>query len=250
MSESPPPPKKPGSLRDRIAAFESKQTAPAPAPTPGLRPKPGNVSWKPRPPSPSSSSPASTDQIPKGGGLSASDAKESISKAGSLKDRMAALKGKGAFGPPAVASAPIPKPASEKPKWKPPPKPARLSLDGDGLASAQTSPPTDRKFPTRRPSEDQQPSSPPKSPPAAELTCAPGDELDHEEEERQRRAAIAARMARLGGARLGMVPPMGAMTSFLQKAETTTKEAPAAETVPTTEGKKYSPVSFDYLHGS
>ena len=33
-------------------------------------------------------------------------------------------------------------------------------------------------------------------------------EVDPEEEERQRRAAIAARMARLGGARVGMGPPV------------------------------------------
>ena len=37
-----------------------------------------------------------------------------------------------------------------------------------------------------------------------------GDEAkdDPEEEERQRRAAIAARMQRLGGARIGMAPPV------------------------------------------
>jgi hypothetical protein len=36
----------------------------------------------------------------------------------------------------------------------------------------------------------------------------PENENEDEEEERQRRAAIAARMARIGGARVGMAPPV------------------------------------------
>ncbi|KAJ7094217.1 hypothetical protein C8R43DRAFT_828052, partial [Mycena crocata] len=128
MSDTPPPPKpKPGSLRDRIAAFEkpsSGSSAPAPPP---LRPKPaGTVSWKPKPPSPPTenttfSAGGEGDAAPtaKTGGMSASDAKESIGRGGSLKDRMAALQGRGAFGAPAPPPAPIPKGK----KWVPPPKP-------------------------------------------------------------------------------------------------------------------------------
>ena len=43
------------------------------------------------------------------------------------------------------------------------------------------------------------------------VSDVPGDgeeDADPEEEERQRRAAIAARMARLGGTRVGMGPPI------------------------------------------
>ncbi|KAI9568522.1 hypothetical protein HD554DRAFT_2000016, partial [Boletus coccyginus] len=121
MSDQSPPPKpKLGSLRDRIAAFETKGTS---GPPPGpIRPKPGGLQWKPRPPSP----PTSPDHVQSAdrkltatGGMSASDAMESIGRGGSLKERMAALQGKGAFGgpPPPVA----PKPNVERPKWKPPP---------------------------------------------------------------------------------------------------------------------------------
>jgi myosin tail region-interacting protein MTI1 len=92
MSDSSPLPK-PGSLRDRIAAFEQKPSS-APAP-PAPRPKPGNLSqWKPRPPSPQDTQPVikSADAS-----MSAGDAKVSTTKAGSLKERMAALQGLGAW---------------------------------------------------------------------------------------------------------------------------------------------------------
>ncbi|KAI9428340.1 hypothetical protein H4582DRAFT_1767954, partial [Lactarius indigo] len=116
MSDSTPPKPKPGSLRDRIAAFEQKPAS-SPAP-PAPRPKPGGLSqWKPRAPSP----PHSPQQANRTDhSMSATDAKESITKGGSLKERMAALQGLGAFGGGPAASSP-PKP-SEKPKWKPPPQ--------------------------------------------------------------------------------------------------------------------------------
>ncbi|KAG2337407.1 hypothetical protein BDR05DRAFT_857328, partial [Suillus weaverae] len=119
MSETPPKPKpKPGSLRDRIAAFENANKSAAPAPGPAApRPKPSTLqSWKPKVPSP----PQTPDSERKTAGMSASDAMESIGKGGSLKERMAALQGKGAFGggtPPPI----LPKPA-DKPRWKPPPQ--------------------------------------------------------------------------------------------------------------------------------
>ncbi|KAJ3890660.1 hypothetical protein GG344DRAFT_35410, partial [Lentinula edodes] len=126
MSDQPPQPKpKPGSLRDRIAAFEKSTPSNAPPPV-APRPKPGgHVSWKPKQPTPPDSPAAPADESSvnrpqkPGGGMSASDAKESIGKGGSLKERMAALQGKGAFGAPSPPVAP--KPAVEKPKWKPPP---------------------------------------------------------------------------------------------------------------------------------
>ncbi|KAJ7028451.1 hypothetical protein C8F04DRAFT_1119416 [Mycena alexandri] len=208
MSDAPPPPKKPGSLRDRIAAFEKPSTAgkSAPAPPP-LRPKPaGGVSWKPKPPSP----PADNATFAGGaeteggavrsggaGGMSASDAKESIGRGGSLKDRMAALQGRGAFGAPAVPAAPI---VGTGKKWVPPPKPVEeeevvvipeRGRADDGEDKADETPKTE--------GEGEE-----KEKPEGEGEAA----ADPEEEERQRRAAIAARMARLGGARVGMSPPI------------------------------------------
>ncbi len=139
--------------------------------------------------------------------MSASDAKESIGKGVSLKERMAALQGKGGFGGPAPVPPTAPKPAVERPKWKPPlvvSPPAEEESDSvvsepataDVAIEAQASPPIA--------SED---ASAPPAPPADE------DEKDQEpvdpdEEERQRRAAITARIARLGGARVGMGPPI------------------------------------------
>ncbi|KAK7681649.1 hypothetical protein QCA50_015383 [Cerrena zonata] len=117
------PPQKVGSLRDRIAAFENKGPATPPVPAPAPRPRPaGGVSWKPKPPSPPSSPRASEDGEKKSAGLSAADAQESIGRGVSLKDRMAALQGLSGFGGGAPAIPP-PRPAGEKPKWKPPPKP-------------------------------------------------------------------------------------------------------------------------------
>ncbi|KAJ7160201.1 hypothetical protein C8R46DRAFT_364672 [Mycena filopes] len=213
MSDTPPPPKpKPGSLRDRIAAFEKPSTArkSAPAPPP-LRPKPaGAVSWKPKPPSP----PADNATFAAGteteggavksggvGGMSASDAKESIGRGGSLKDRMAALQGRGAFGAPAAPAAPV---VGTGKKWVPPPKPAVEEEEEVVVA-----------IPTRARVHDGEDKAEetPKEGDAEEKDKPEGEadgeaEADPEEEERQRRAAIAARMARLGGARVGMSPPI------------------------------------------
>ena len=148
--------------------------------------------------------------------MSASDAKESITKGGgSLKDRMAALQGKGAFGAPSPPLAP--KPAIEKPRWNPPPAVAK-PIDKDATGDEPpTSPALDRT-----PSISVQSRETPDisksiiadgegtSKADSEPTPSTGGDVegttDPEEEERQRRAAIAARMARLGGARLGMAP--------------------------------------------
>jgi myosin tail region-interacting protein MTI1 len=210
MSDIPPLSTKPkvGSLRDRIAAFEKPATANSSAgPAPAPRPKPGGMSWKPKLPSPplspAGAEPAASER--KAGGMSASDAKESISKAGSLKERMAALQGKGAFGAPPPVS---PKPVVEKPKWKPPPVVPPIEKDEDDQPPVESS--TSVLALPVRSAEDETPAET-----HDEEITAEGEghaEADPMEEERQRRAAIAARMARLGGARVGMAPMFGRPT--------------------------------------
>ncbi|OJA10865.1 hypothetical protein AZE42_06829 [Rhizopogon vesiculosus] len=196
MSENPSPKPKPGSLRDRIAAFENANKGAGPPPAPAPRPKPSTLqSWKPKVPSP----PQSPESERKSSGMSASDAMESIGKGVSLKERMAALQGKGAFG--GVAPPPMPQKPTEKPKWKPPP---------------QVSPPADEAVPTAEPIDPQESVSPAADDPDQAKVEGEHDaqddaaeiDQDPEEEERQRRAAIAARMARLGGARVGMGVPV------------------------------------------
>ena len=129
-----------------------------------------------------------------------------------MKERMAALQGKGAFGaPPPVA----PKPSVERPKWKPPPAVQAPADDDDGegttsaiaAAVGRTISPPVVKSPESILSEGAESVA---APPATTTEGANEEEAtpDPEEEERQRRAAIAARMARLGGARVGMAPPI------------------------------------------
>ena len=219
-STSSPPKPKPGSLRDRIAAFEQKPASSS-APPPAPRPKPGNLSqWKPRAPSPQDTQPVNDRNDTS---MSASDAKESITKGGSLKERMAALQGLGAFGGGSAATPP-PKPA-EKPKWKPPPQVAIAppltgdddddegdSADADTKpAISQLTPPSDDVIAAlpKHPQQDPQPVVAQERHSEIEGEEPTGEEaLDPDEEERQRRAAIAARMARLGGTRVGMGPPI------------------------------------------
>ena len=221
MADESPPPKKIGSLRDRIAAFEKQSSSTTPSNPPPTRPKPGNVSWKPKQPSPPPS-PANKDKehvTSAKSSMSATDAKESIIGQGiSLKERMAALQGKGGFGP----ASPPPKPTTEKPKWKPPPKPV-LSP-----SPTEEKPPIDLEAVIRSPPVDTEPTEAPAEKPTESTERDDGgDEVkdDPEEGERQRRAAIAARMQRLGGARIGMAPPIVApkpqiRRSSVQKEET------------------------------
>lgn len=237
MSDPPPTKPKVGSLRDRIAAFEQKPASTPPdRPAPAPRPKPGGLAWKPRAPSPTSESPAagSTSPGPQGttperkvgGGMSASDAKESIGQGGSLKDRMAALQGRGAFGSMGGGGGgpPPPKPATEKPKWKPPPVVSPTPAEGDDEAptddtpgSIQSPPP-----PSIKSSEGESPEVQGTDEPT-EGEEVPS-EADPEEEERQRRAAIAARMARLGGAKVGMQPPVFGKKPSIKKTDTSKDE--------------------------
>lgn len=206
--QSPPPAKpKPGSLRDRIAAFEKPSAGSAQGPVPAPRPKPGGLSWKPRSPSPPSvqhaADGAHTEK--KSGGMSATDAKESIGKAGSLKERMAALQGRGGFGAPSPPVAP--KPATERPKWKPPPAVSPPVDDEDKKSADTDETPTLPPIPVVSP-DVASVQSPDKDQEARVTESEEPVEVDAEEEERQRRANLAARMARLGGARLGMGPPV------------------------------------------
>ncbi|KIP05316.1 hypothetical protein PHLGIDRAFT_161643 [Phlebiopsis gigantea 11061_1 CR5-6] len=242
-----PPPKKVGSLRDRIAAFENKSTSSTPTSPPAPRPKPaGHVSWKPRPASPSpADEPAQSEKKPSAGvGMSAADAKAAIGAGGSLKERMAALQGHGGFGGAAPPAAP-PKPAGEKPKWKPPPQVAspppdesqpRTSTE-DHVVSEENEPKTGHEAEEageERPKDE------------ADEKSGEARELDPEEAERQRRAALAARMARLGGARVGMGPPI-----FGQKPDVPKKpSAPKAEEPKVEAPEKDTPLSppIDKLH--
>jgi len=249
MSDSPSTPPKPksGSLRDRIAAFETKAVNPSSERGPLPRPRlVGFANWKPKQSSPPTSpealtessagikSPQNVESAPRSGSgsMNAADAKESIARAGgSLKERMAALQGRGGFGAPVSPSIPTPR------QWAPPlqavTQPA-LGEDDEGQNQLQEGIDEEveggpvKSNPPSIKSPQLVPKSPPpivRSPPSAVENDASGvseevkescenDEgaqdgsvlADEGEEERQRRAAIAARMAKLGGARIGMGP--------------------------------------------
>jgi len=222
-SSSPPPPPKPGSLRDRIAAFE-KPGASAPSISaskpPPIRPKPGHVQWKPAPPSPKETV-EDTDKKPLGGGMSPSDAKESIkSGLGSLKERMAALQGKGAFGnaSPSPPPPPGPKPARRTPLVVSPPPEDREDTDAPQANTQEQS---------QSETVDKESAQPSEMTEETIITEATEEEQDEATKEQERRAAIAARMARLGGARVGMSPPM-----FAPKPPIKPKPKPASSTSP------------------
>ena len=174
--------------------------------------------------------------------MNASDAKESITKVASLKERMAALQGRGGF---AGGSAPPPiKPGVEKPKWKPPPQvvatPPVEGGTGEGVGDRDAD---------VVPHAVQVPESMIGVGSGEEAGAGKGIEeekvevdgaggADPGDEERQRRAAIAARMARLGGARVGMAPMFG-RPPVAKKPEAVVKPAAEDVNVPETptEGK-------------
>lgn len=235
-SNTPSKPKV-GSLRDRIAAFEkSAQSDNTPAQKPPApRAKPGPISWKS-----TSSSPKDETDDPssdkKHSGMSAEDAKESIAAGGGLKARMAALQGNmnNVGGSPATSPPPAPKPmrkqfiprpptpdeeseegSENKEKSKEPLVPARRRLDNwDPLAATVAAVGArQRSASPPGPSEDHREEHAAESN-VEEQNQEQNQELleeqeqDEETKERERRAAIAARMARLGGARIGMAPPI------------------------------------------
>lgn len=168
--------------------------------------------------------------------MSASDAMESIGRGVSLKERMAALQGKGAFSgaPPPVA----PKPNVDRPKWKPPPAVPMLAASEDeskeGIARVDVSGREASRSPPLRavasPAlENQEPSHR-----EGDAVTHEGDggDPDPEGEERERRAALAARMARLGGAKFGMGLPIFAPKPVVRKPDPTPPAPEAKEEAP------------------
>ena len=272
MSDSPSTPPKPksGSLRDRIAAFETKAVNPSSERGPLPRPRlVGFANWKPKQSSPPTSpealtessagikSPQNVESAPRSGSgsMNAADAKESIARAGgSLKERMAALQGRGGFGAPVSPSIPTPR------QWAPPlqavTQPA-LGEDDEGQNQLQEGIDEEveggpvKSNPPSIKSPQLVPKSPPpivRSPPSAVENDASGvseevkesyenDEgaqdgsvlADEGEEERQRRAAIAARMAKLGGARIGMGPAVYGHAAPIKKPTSPSAAAPESQ---------------------
>ncbi|KIO33475.1 hypothetical protein M407DRAFT_192370 [Tulasnella calospora MUT 4182] len=235
MSDEQQPPRKVTSLRDRIAQFEHKPAAP-----PATPPKPvvaqKKWAWKEKqaevqaspPPPPAASASSSTLAAPAppaperdswsdvsshhdvpekpapgaAPAFSAADAASAIAAGGGLKARLAALQGSGLGSTPEAPA--VPPPPSKPRVWKKavvtyeaPPKPERPRPAEDETAEA----------------EEEHHHDLPEAHPVAEEGEADADATakDPEEEERQRRAAIAARMARLGGARVGMGMPVFGM---------------------------------------
>lgn len=222
------------SLKDRIAAFNQQASQQSAPPPPRPAAKPANWAWKQKQaeaaaatPTPSAPAPANTSSEPteatkevdersdRKAGMSASDAKEAI-KGQSLKERMAALQGKGFNAAPEPAPRP---PVSEKPRvWK---RPVVPQSGEEGAEDAPFSPPLpiSLKPSVTSPSDDAEavdsaepaadsPADGAEAGVAAPEAEAALEEDDEEEQERQRRARIAARMAKLGGARVGMGPPV------------------------------------------
>ena len=126
---------------------------------------------------------------------------------------MAALQGRGAFGGGAPSpSPPPPPPLVQKPKWKPPPPVSVVPAEGDERmpvrdvgedkdAPGRVGVEVGGEHETRGQEEGQEKEE--------EQGQGQGQaQGEPEDDERHRRAAIAARMAKLGGARVGMGPPI------------------------------------------
>ncbi|ODO10042.1 hypothetical protein I350_02267 [Cryptococcus amylolentus CBS 6273] len=224
--------KRPQSMKERLAFFAAAQDKPAPPP---IKPKPaaGGLTWSQRQklrqeqeakereeaaargesaPAPVSAAPAPTlpepvEQAPKeqqeGAGMSTADAVSSITKGGSLKDRMAALQGSGAFGqqqekppPPAPSGKVWSRPAA-------PPQPDTEVAKGEEGASRE-----------------------------GDGTVPEGTEATHDDEESEeakekaRKAAITARLAKLGAR-----GPMGVMPTAppVRKQSTKSVTSPSVE---------------------
>ena len=158
---------------------------------------------------------------------------------------MAALQGKGAFGAPSPPLAP--KPAVERPRWNPPPAvatpidndnhdgtgdeppPAAIAATLDRTKSPPMSVQSRESLDLSKPITEGEGTSTADSEPTTSIGGDVEGTTDPEEEERQRRAAIAARMARLGGARLGMAPSVVAKKPPMPIRKPTREDVPKQE---------------------
>jgi hypothetical protein len=208
-------------MKDRLAFFAAAQGKAGPPPP--IKPKPasGGLTWSQRQklrqeeeakereaggpttiteavapsaaapaaaPTPASTSPKAEKR--EAAGLSAADAQTSIGKGGSLKERMAALQGAGAFGQGEEQAKPTP-PAPSGKVWKRPAAPEPTSEDEVDEEGAAIKSPTGEEGDALAEAGEQ------------------FEEKTEEEEERARKAAIAARMAKLGnrGPMAMAIPP-------------------------------------------
>ncbi|WRT67866.1 uncharacterized protein IL334_004840 [Kwoniella shivajii] len=274
-SDSPP---KPQSMKDRLAFFAAAQNKPAPPPI-KPKPAAGGLTWSqrqklrqeqeakeresnPNPTStpaahapapapvpsqpapitskePAASQPKDEEKKDEGKGMSAADALSSITKGGSLKERMAALQGQGAFGsnstPNEESKSTAPPPVSSGKVWKRPPAP-----EPEPEADTQdTTEQIDRPESVRSPIAEQGDSiaHPREEGSTEEQAEREEDDEDEEEKEKARRAAIAARMAKLGArGPMGMMPPA-------KPARKPTKEALSAASSPVEEKREPVPES-------
>ena len=250
-------------MKDRLAFFAAAQSKPAPPP---VKPKPAasGLTWSQRQklrqeqetaegaaaPAPPPAAPATAREAgpadpPAAGdspqakkkddaGLSAADAVSSISKGGSLRERMAALQGAGAFG--SGAEQPPAAPASSGKTWKRPPAPPAAEPDAEDEAG-EDSGPVD-KAETAAAEE-------------GDAIAAAGEEVEggddnetEEEKEKARRAAIAARMAKLGArGPMGMAAPAKPARKPVKEAEvvSTPAEEQAEASFPTVDGATGEP---------
>ena len=238
MTDESSPPRKIGSLRDRIAAFEKQSsTSNTLSNPPPIRPKPGSISWKPKQPSPPPS-PRDEDKgcaTPAKSPTSGADAIEGgDERRASLKERIAALQGNGPFSlanpPPRPTTEkpkfepprkPPPRPTSKKPKWDPPPKPVTSP------SPTTEEPPANFEAVIRSPPLGTEPAETPVEQPAesTERGGKGGETKDDSEgEERQQRAATAAHPQQLGGAR--KAPPVVASKPPISRPSFPSQSAP------------------------
>lgn len=257
-------PEKPQSFKDKLAAFNRSATSGAGPPP--LKPKPlgasggvGSWAWKQKQqqaaaegtanavpsdatpseqhhpaPTPVRETEDSAQHPPPAAasGMSASDAKASIAAGGSLRERMAALAGAGAFGSDKPKGPPPP--VASKPRvWKRPEQPvvAEPTLGADEENAGQTVPPVALPHPIAVTFESAGHAAEPQDGPReGEEQAAQAEDEDEEQKEKERRAAIAARMARLGGRGvMGMPMAMGASMGGAKPVTRQTETEHAAE---------------------
>lgn len=240
---------RPQSMKDRLAFFTAAQNKPAPPPPVKPKPAAGGLTWSQRQKlrqeqeakekegtaaaSPVTSTPIapSATLVPEtkpsdnteskeeqGAAMSAADALTSISKGGSLKERMAALQGVGAFG--GAEKKPPPPPPTGK-VWK---RPAVQEMEPEPQGETEAEKPSSSDTGLAHeplPSSDE--------PREVESISKDDDvakeEETEEEQEKARRAAIAARMAKLGArGPMGMMPPAKPVKKPTRETTTTAED--------------------------